>query len=228
MAKSVEIGGVLYNKTSFGKKWSGIVATYETGVSLNESDRGFILDVCSRIQRFKDLASRDGIEVLVTNKTFNGKRVKGLVLVTPNSKHHVWVSKTNAVSVLFPKLYFPDPAKTNRKNVLKALRGIVEPQIKQYRYGLKGNQIIKSAVTGKPICGAYHVDHVYPFIRLVEEWCRENSHDLETLEVTCKGASCRLKDTSIAESWFDYHMLNAKLQVLDASENVRKGSKYFG
>jgi len=228
MAKFVELNGTRFNKTGFGKKWSGIVTSYEVGVTLSGEDKEFIQAVCSKISRLKELSERSGVEFLVTNKVFNGKRVKGIVLVTPNSKHHVWVSKSYATSVLFPKLFLPDPAKTNRKNVIRALRDIVEPQIKQYRLSLKGNLVIKSAATGQPILGAYHVDHVYPFIRLVEEWCRENEHDLEKLEVVCRGTSCRLKDTSIAESWFDYHLLNAKLQVLDAAENVKKGSKYFG
>lgn len=228
MAKFVEIGGTWYNKTKFGNKWTEIVKSHQVGVKLSGDSEIFILDACSKLDRFKKILDRGKVELLVTNKSFNGKRVKGLVLVTPNSKYHVWVSKSKVVGVLFPKALSPDISKVNRKNVLKALRGIIEPQIKQFRDSVKGQTVVKSAVSGKPVLGAYHVDHVYPFIRLVEEWCRENEYDLETIEVACRGVCCKLKDSSIAESWFDYHLLNAKLQVLDASENTKKGSRYFG
>lgn len=228
MAKFVEIGGKEYNKTGYGKFWKNVVAKYEIGVELSGEDMQFFLDSCNRLERYRKVMLRGDVRFRVVNKTFNGRRVKGVVMVTPNSKFEVWVSKEKVMGVLFPKAFLPDPQKVNRKNVLKALRGIIDPQIKQFKRGLKSLTVIKSASSGKPILGPYHVDHVYPFIRLAEEWCRENGYDLERIEVKCRGSVCTLADTAMAESWFDYHMINAKLQVLDAAENTSKGSKYFG
>jgi hypothetical protein len=227
-ARYITIAGTEYNKTGFGKKWSQIVASYEPGLKVSLDDERFLTDCCSRMDRYARIMFRGKVGFKIVNKSFNGKRVKGVVMITPNSSHEVWVSKGKVVDSLFPRHVRPDPSRTNRNDVIRALRNIIEPQIKQYRVRVRSAKVIKSSVTGKPIFGPYHVDHVYPFIRLVEEWCRENGYDLETLAVRCRGASCKLVSAEVAESWFDYHMLNAKLQVLDASENISKGSKYYG
>lgn len=224
----VEVGGVQFNKKTFGAKWSGIVAGYEAGVTLSPSDTAFMTDVLSRISRFARIMERGRVRFRVVHRSFNGKRVKGIVMISPNSGHEVWVGKQVVMGVVFPSANVPDPSKQNRRDVLRALRGIIEPQIQEYRRRFAGKSVIKSSMTGRPIFGPYHVDHVYPFIRLVEEWCRENGLDLETIQVKCRGTVCRLASTVLAESWFDYHALNAEFQVLDAAENVSKGSRYFG
>lgn len=224
----VTVAGQQYNKKGFSAKWSGMVASYEPGVTLSSSDAAFINDILLRIPRFARILARGRVSYRVVNKTFNGKRVKGIVLVTPNSGYEVWVGKQVVVKAMFPPTNAPDLSKENRRNVLRALRGVIEPQIKEYRKRFRGQSVIKSSLTGKPIFGPYHIDHVYPFIRLVEEWCREKGLDLETLPVKCRGTVCRLESVELAESWFDYHALHAEFQVLDAAENVSKGARYFG
>lgn len=224
----VEAGGQQFNKKQFGAKWSGIVNSYEIGLTVSPSDTVFLVDVLSRISRFSRIMNRGRVLFKVVQRVFNGKKVRGIVMVTPNSGYEVWVGKDSVVKAMFPRTYLPDPGRENRRNVLKALRGVIEPQIQQYRRRFSNQSVIKSSLSGRPIFGPYHVDHVYPFVRLVEEWCRENGYDLETISVKCTGTMCKLADTSIAESWFDYHALHAEFQVLDASENVSKGSRYFG
>ena len=224
----VEVLGQQYNKKQFSAKWSEIIASYEPGLSVSKSDYCFLSDVLIRIPRFSRIMDRGRVDYKVVKKAFNGKRVKGIVLVTPNSSYEVWVGKKYVMDSIFPKSTAPDPAKENRKNAIRALRGVIEPQIQEYRNRFKGQRLIKSSLSGKPILGPYHVDHVYPFIRLVEEWCRENQYDLETIPVKCRGAICRLQSVEMAESWFDYHSFHAEFQILDASENTSKGSKYFG
>ena len=224
----VTVSGQQYNKKGFSAKWSGMVASYEPGVTLTPADTSFVNDILLRIPRFARVLARGRVSYRVVNRTFNGKRVKGVVLVTPNSGYEVWVGKQVVVKAMFPPVNVPDLSKENRRNVLRALRGVIEPQIAEYRRRFRGQSVVKSSLTGKPIFGPYHIDHVYPFIRLVEEWCREKGIDLETLAVKCRGATCKLVSTDLAESWFDYHALHAEFQVLDAAENVSKGSKYFG
>lgn len=227
-ARYVSVSGQQYNKKQFGAKWSGIVASYEVGTIVNPEDTTFLTDVLKRISRFAKILDRGEVGYKVVNKRFNGKTVKGIVLVTPGSKHEVWVGKESVMRSVFPPPNRYDPAKQNRREALKAMRNIIEPQIQNYRRRFAGQSVVKSSLTGKPILGPYHVDHVYPFIRLVEEWCRENGYDLETIPVKCRGASCRFASVDMAESWFDYHAFHAEFQVLDASENTSKGSRYLG
>jgi hypothetical protein len=224
----VEVAGVQYNKKGFGAKWSAMVSGYEIGLEVSADDSSFLSDVLRRIPRFAKVMDRGQVQFRVVQKSFNGKRVRGIVLVTPNSGHEVWVGKQVVVRAMFPNTNIPDQGKVNRRDVLRALRDVIDPQIREYRKRFAGKSVIKSSLTGRPIFGPYHVDHVYPFIRLVEEWCRENALDLETISVRCRGSVCRLASTDLAESWFDYHALHAEFQVLDAAENTSKGSRYFG
>lgn len=214
----VEVCGVQYGKGSFSRKWSEIVDSREVGVKVTGDDENFLLDVCRRFDRFRKIMDRGKVEFRVVNKRFNQKRVKGIVLLTPNSGHEVWIGKSQIISKLFPKSAQEDESKLNRKRALQALRSIISPQINQFR------QSNKERLRG----GYYHIDHVYPFKLLVQEWCRDNELDLETIPVKCKGAACNLESVDMAESWFDYHLLNAKLQILEASENRKKGARYFG
>ena len=226
--KYVEVCGFQYNKKKFGEKWSGIVSGYELGISLSTDDTLFLSDVLSKISRFAKIMKRGKVQFRVVQRSFNGKRVKGIVIVTPGSGYEVWVGKQAVMKSIFPNTNIPDQGKVNRRNVLRSLRDVIEPQIKEYRRRFVGKSVVKSSMTGRPIIGPYHVDHVYPFIRLVEEWCRENQLDLETIGVKCRGVTCKLSSVEMAESWFDYHALHAEFQVLDAAENTSKGSRYLG
>ncbi|NBX50495.1 hypothetical protein EBT25_11255 [bacterium] len=227
-AKYLTVCDQQYNKKQFSEKWARIVNGYELGVTISPGDTAFLVDVLGRIPRFAKILAKGRVIFRVIQRTFNGKRVKGIALVTPNSNYEVWAGKQSVIDSVFPKSSPHNPGKENRKNVLRALRAIIEPQIKEYRKRFAGKSVIKSSLSGKPIFGPYHVDHVYPFIRLVEEWCREKSYDLETIPVKCRGATCKLQSVEMAESWFDYHAFHAEFQVLDASENVSKGSRYYG
>lgn len=224
----VTIAGTQYSKGKFCKKWTEIVKSCEIGVELSGSDLEFFLDSAGRLNHYAAIIAKGHPRVKVVNRRFNGKLVKGLVFITPNSGVHVWIGKQQVVGAIFPQANRPDPAKLNRKRALAAMRNIVQPQIDSYKQRIRNKGLVRSSETGKPILGTYHVDHVYPFIRLVEEWCRENSLDLETLPVKCRGVRCGFQSVELSESWFDYHALHAEFQVLDVRENLSKGSRYFG
>jgi hypothetical protein len=224
----VTISDKQYNKSQFGKEWSRIVSQYEVGTTLSNSDKRFVSEVCAKVDRFRRVLNRYNVEFRIVQKVFNGRKVKGLVIASTSSRYEVWIGKSYLMDRLFPKKNLPDPGKVNRKNALRALRNIIEPQVELYRRRVSNNPVIRSDFSGKPILGPYHVDHVYPFIRLVEEWCRDNGIDLERVPVKCKGVSCKLESVEMSESWFEYHSVKAKFQVLDASENISKGSRYYG
>lgn len=222
-ARYVTICGQEYNKKQFGSKWTGIVNKHEIGVPIARKDRKFLLEVLRKIPKYSTLS--DTVQFYVVCRVFNGKKVRGIEM---KNRRSYWIGKQYVMKAIFPPTKAPDPSKENRRNALKALRGVIEPQIMEYRKRFSNKPVVKSSLSGKPIFGTYHVDHVYPFIRLVEEWCREKGYDLETIPVKCKGVTCRLKSVEMAESWFDYHSFHAEFQILDASENTSKGSRYFG
>jgi len=192
-------------------------------------------EVVSKIDKWKALHERNGLRYKIRNKKFQGRAVRGIVMITPRSKTEIWLGKGKIVDELFPRTKPIPKYKQNKKEALVALRQIIEPQIISYRrsvlrqlQGPLGHRI-KCAVSGQAInVGEFHIDHKYAFKNIVEEFCRDYKIDLENVEVYCRGTKCYFKDTDLAESFFDYHMMNASLQVLEATENLKKGAKYYG
>jgi hypothetical protein len=136
------------------------------------------------------------------------------------------------VEALFPKQVETPTYVQNKREALIAMRQIIDPQIIAFR------KSVLRQMQRKPVrcpisndfleASMFHIDHKYPFKDLVIEWCREEKIDLENIDVYCKGTKCYFRSTDLAESWFDFHLMNAQLQPLSAKENLKKGSKYYG
>lgn len=188
--------------------------------------------VIDLIPKWKVVKDRGPVKYKIRNKKFQGKAVKGIVMITPRSKREIWLGKGKVTDELFPRAEPIPEYKQNKKDALTAMRQIIEPQIKTFRLSVNRQlkrKPLKCPINGEFInSGEFHIDHSYPFKSLVEEWCREERVDLERIDVHCRGTKCYFKDTSLAESWFDYHAINARLQALSAKANLEKGSKYYG
>ena len=231
----VRVLGQDYTKTGFEKKWSEIVKDTECNYFVKPPDFDFVHEVVSKIEKWKLLHSRVGLKYKIRNKKFQGRAVRGIVMITPKSKSEVWLGKGKIVEELFPRKKPIPEYKKNKQEALVAMRQIIEPQIISYRKSvlrqLQGpmGRKIKCAVSGQAInAGEFHIDHRYAFKNIVQEFCRDYKIDLENVDVYRRGTKCYLKNTDIAEAFFDYHMMNASLQVLNATENLKKGSKYYG
>lgn len=86
--------------------------------------------------------------------------------------------------------------KSAKVRCLERLRRVVEPQIEPLR--VKG----------------LHVDHIYPFSLLVDDWLKLNN--LTWSKVTSRHYP----------SFYEYHQTHARLQYLTPKENINKGDKY--
>lgn len=130
-----------------------------------------------------------------------------------------------------------------RNKVLGACRAIIGPQILDYRTSfwaahfklVRAQVAAKEPISGYPRCevsgkslwsNKTHVDHVYPFVRMVNDWLAEISLDFG--QINCV-ASRKLKRLSMGEdldkSWADYHAKHAKLRLIEAKANMSKGAK---
>jgi hypothetical protein len=232
MRRIISIQGSEYTKGGFEKKWTEVVNGTECNYFVKGDDEGFLNSVTDLIPKWKVIKDRGVVRYKIRNKKFQGKAVKGIVMITSRSKREIWLGKGKVTDELFPRANPIPEYKQNKKDALVAMRQIIEPQIKTFR--LSVNRQLKRKPMRCPVhgvfinAGEFHIDHSYPFKNLVEEWCREEKVDLERIDVHCRGTKCYFKDTSLAESWFDYHAINANLQALSAKANLEKGSKYYG
>lgn len=232
MRRVISIQGTEYTKGGFEKKWTEVVNGTECNYFVKGDDEEFLNSVIDLIPKWKAIKDRGTIKYKIRNKKFQGKAVKGIVMITSRSKREIWLGKGKVTDELFPRAKPIPEYKQNKKDALVAMRQIIEPQIKTFR--LSVNRQLKRKPMRCPVhgvfinAGEFHIDHSYPFKNLVEEWCREEKVDLERIDVHCRGTKCYFRDTSLAESWFDYHAINANLQALSAKANLEKGSKYYG
>jgi hypothetical protein len=233
MIQKITIGTNTYSKSSLGKAWSEIVAKHVLGVRLSGEDLKFVDACVSLVPKWQKILNRGhNYFYKIGSKKFRNKYVNGIMLVTPNSAKEVWIGKGQLLNYLFPKKSSSSEPEFSRSKVLQALRLIVQPQIDMYRRSI--HRQLKSGLRYKIRCaithetlnfGEFHIDHKYPFKNLVEDWCKKYSLDLEKIPVYCKGTRCYLKNTEIAESFFDYHMIYAELQPTTSKANLAKGSK---
>jgi hypothetical protein len=228
----LSINGIEYTKSSFDKKWSEVSGGTECNYFVNGKDEEFLNSVVDLIPRWKVIKDRGKVRYKIRNKKFQSRAVRGVVMITSNSKREVWLGKGKILEDLFPRSVEIPQYKKNKKDALAAMRQIIDPQIKMFR--LSVNRQLKKRPLRCPMSGdfieaaMFHIDHKYPFKNLVEEWCRDEKVDLENVDVYCRGTKCYFKDTDLAERWFDYHMMNANLQALSAKANLSKGAKYYG
>lgn len=232
MRRTVTIKDTTYGKGQFEARWSEVVNATECNYFVRGDDEEFLNEVVELVSKWKAIKDRGGVRYKIRNKKFQGKAVKGVVMVTGKSKREVWLGKGKVVDALFPKIIETPTYIQNKKDALVAMRQIIEPQIKTFRMSV--NRQIKRRPMRCPMSGdfleatSFHIDHRYPFKNLVEEWCRDEKVDLERIDVYCRGTKCFFRNTDLAESWFDYHALHAQLQALSARANLQKGAKYYG
>jgi hypothetical protein len=231
--KTVSIQGTQYGKGQLEKKWSEVVNSTECNYFVRGEDEKFLHAVIDLVPKWASIKTKGEVRYKIRNKKFQGRAVRGAVLITPGSKKEVWLGKGQVIAALFPREVQVPTYVQNKREALAAMRQIIEPQIKSFRLSvnrqLQRGKILKCSESGELISSSsFHIDHIYPFKNLVEEWCRGERVDLERIDVYCRGTKCYFKDTNLAESWFDYHAINARLQALSAKANLQKGSKYFG
>lgn len=232
MRHRISIQGTEYGKGQFEKKWTEVGTSTECNYFVRGDDEAFLNAVVDLVAKWKVVKDRGAIKYKIRNKKFQGKAVRGIVMVTSKSKREIWLGKGAVVEALFPKKVETPTYVQNKREALIAMRQIIEPQIKTFRLSVLRQ--IKKKPLRCPVshdlleATEFHIDHRYAFKNLAEEWCRDMKVDLERVDVYCRGTKCYMRDTDLAESWFDYHMINAQLQALSAKANLQKGSKYYG
>lgn len=232
MRRNISIQGTEYGKGQFEKKWTEVSSGTECNYFVKGGDEAFLNAVVDLVAKWKVIKDRGEVKYKIRNKKFQGKAVRGIVMITSRSKREIWLGKGAVVEALFPKKVETPVYVQNKREALMAMRQIIDPQIVIFRKSVLRQ--IKKKPMRCPIshdfleATEFHIDHKYPFKNLVEEWCRDMKVDLENIEVYCRGTKCYMKDTDLAESWFDYHQISAQLQALSAKANLQKGAKYYG
>jgi hypothetical protein len=120
---------------------------------------------------------------------------------------------------------------THEKDVLAALRLLVDPQVRRFRdRELGGKQPVLCAITRQPVTRAtVHVDHTPPstFFALVGRFLSEARIDYSSIAIrpTSDGSTTtELADVDLAERWRAFHEKHADLRLTLATANLSQGA----
>lgn len=190
---------------------------------------------------YQKAASKSDMKLKVLTRYIAGRRIKTVCIVYKDSQEN---NKT--IPITAKKLYAPKKKRGCKKcgntNCFKSrnielMRSSIEPQIYAFREdinkrvdelrlignkrtGEQGKELRKLStcpLSGKPLANKTHVDHIEPFIKLVDDWCSLSEVDI------CK---YKLSSTDV-KSWNNYHQSNAALQLTNAKANMKAGSKGY-
>jgi hypothetical protein len=120
-----------------------------------------------------------------------------------------------------------------RQKLMAVCRDIVAPQIKEYRANFWKLQADTRSVALCPLskvnllrCGQTDVDHVYPFVSLVENWLEALCLCEDDFEIRGSRQLGRATlGNALDRSWYNYHAKHAKLQLTAHRANLQKGTK---
>ncbi|NEP69001.1 hypothetical protein [Moorena sp. SIO3A5] len=118
----------------------------------------------------------------------------------------------------------------DRQDTLKAFRWAVYPQIKSFRdkeLEDANNKDLKILAEHDP--SEIHVDHVIPFIELVQKFCNEQSIELADIKVSKDKNNDRIvifESKNICEKWKKFHESKAVLKVMTKQDNLTKKRTY--
>lgn len=121
-------------------------------------------------------------------------------------------------------------AKSPRSQFMAAARNAVVDQILDFkRQAYNGRFMVHCQITGKLVAESdADVDHVFPFVRLVDRFITQYHIDIDAVEYKNKGdgdiVTCFENDI-IEKKWKKFHLKHAKLQITHRKANQSKGSK---
>lgn len=208
-----------------------LLAEFRCGQALENTEQGkaFLLAL-QTLPAFAKLASKSALEIRM--QTVGNRRMRMLCLCKGEIAVPIPLAKLSIKKELTEK-----QLQACHKNAcLAIMRALIQPQIEAYKASYKdklafllannmqeaARKLLLCPLSGKPLAnGQVHCDHIYPFSRLVADWLAENSLSFEQIVIRKKN----FVDEKLAESWADYHLAKACLQMTSAKANLRKGNR---
>ena len=182
------------------QKIRSIIAGTPIGASLGKVDTQFMTWVLSYHDEFEYKC---------------GLGLRGLMIgLDQYGNRYFLIERVDGSKIDISWVHALTPNSSKRKWFLAALRQEVGDQILDFRKS-SGKTC---GICGSEISGVSHVDHVKPFRVLVADFFGGDTHD--TIDM---GEYSLLCDRDLAQSWKDYHMQNAELQITHQHCNLKKG-----
>jgi hypothetical protein len=204
---AVYLNGKSYNKTKALDLLKGILNAYPLGSELSAEDCQTVLDALE-YHPSKDEKIGVGIRAVevVREEMYGGRRFE-LVRIDGSRQDFSYIKCLQTSNLHF-------------KDVMKAMRYVVIPQVRAFKERAFGNKTyIRCAITNLNIrMQDAHTDHKPPlsFNVLAFNFLKMKGLKIEEVSVkeTAHIACVDLADETLKAEWYQYHLHNAELQVV--------------
>lgn len=146
----------------------------------------------------------------------HNKTIKA-ILIVPQGKHKlfrfIFNNETPVTMGVNKLINTTNTQSKNKAKFKKDCRNIISTQIKKYY----AEQIKTGKV--KQSKEKLVVDHVYPFSKLIEDYCIKNKLNLNTINNSNKDYQ------QLIDNFAEFHRVNCTLQLLPHSINAKKSNK---
>lgn len=217
-------------KTEFNQKLSRIIKNFRANSKLIGEPKEFVLRCCRLTERWSKLANDPEVIVYLRNiDTAAGRKVKVISLERGGTQQPV--PRQKLIDELYPVKRIATTATPEEKhlNAVKgAMRNAVFYQLKAYRDSCQLPVICH--ISGKKIIPGNRtdVDHVgMTFAEIADSFIRERNLKYTDIVLVGPPTAKRFKDTSLWESWVQYHLKFARFSLALASANRSKGANGY-
>lgn len=205
---------------------SAILKEARAGEYLPRGQTLTIIALAKAVGRYATAAAHESARVMV--KQHRKFRVKTLYLVTDSHNIPMLVGHLSTSGIEETKISKP----TNRSVVMRTCREIISEQITEWAHNFwESTKHMKPGpkcpASGKSLrANRTAVDHVYPFVKLVEDWAQTLGLDIAVLPSKgSKKLKRRTFNQELDKSWAEYHKKHALLDMLTATANMQKGAR---
>lgn len=185
------------NQAEFINFIKTILNKYNYNESLNLDDFFLICDLIDRHPQSKEKIGCGIQNIQVRkDKNFNTKQF--------------WIIRTDGSEIDFSYIKAVKAKdKTNLQKFKDAAREAVSSQIIQFKVSANAN------------FPGLHVDHIIPFEKFILSFIYEFNINVDQVKITGDTRS-EFMDKELKDSWKKYHLKNASLRILTASENLSR------
>lgn len=138
---------------------------------------------------------------------------KNFVIVDNKTGNHTHLSLYSCIT---------GKRKSAKSELVNVLRELIKNQIMDFRQNSSLPDVC-------PICQNpfidVHVDHIYPFSAIVDDWILSKGIDIDEIEYEQVDGKRTLKNKQLISDWCSYHAQKAKLQYLCSNCNITKSNK---
>ena len=229
------------NKSEFNTFLRKVISKSPCNRHIRADWAEILMPMLKQSKLYTKQANKPNIQLKCVYRKYGPRKSKFLALVDDANKELI-IGKAKLIESLYPTKSKKTKEQKHREQILCVLRRIIEPQIKSFRAGIKSqiqqlaeSGLIQSAkdlnkckLTGKSLNSCKTaVDHIIPFIQLVDEWLKMLGITFGDIKLKGRGHNKYFEDAELMQNWYEYHEQNAKLQMVCSRANSSAGKKGY-